>query len=152
MKKNKSIYFLGTTILLVLFSCQSHEKEADDDFEFYKKNLKNPTTPTVQKEIDTLIKVVQNTKKVDTWFVYESEIKAQIQNNTERINQLKLNSKLRSKSRKQLSLLEQNNIDLINLLIVYREKEQQQLNAFKSEMSIKLDEVKIGLENSEFKK
>jgi len=139
--KIKIILFLMSASLLVLSSCESHEKKVDDAYERVKESKKN-FRDTVRTVVNTekpaeKIKVVLKNETVDEWTLFKTEIDNKIIESENKIRELiqKRNaSDNKSKFDRQITRLEQKNNDL-----------RKRMNDYHEEVKVKWEKFKVGM-------
>ncbi|MDO8999645.1 MAG: hypothetical protein Q7W45_07770 [Bacteroidota bacterium] len=125
----------GSFIILLIFSCESHEKKADDAFDQFKEEKKilhdseiltNEIIPAEKKEI-----TVKKVDKTDDWTKLKNEIDKRTQTIENSISRIKSDGATDSKTLKKLTYLEDENNKL-----------KKQLDEYIISMKLKLEQFK----------
>jgi len=137
--------------VVILLSCESHAKKADDAFDLYKEKKMHPQDSNlIVKEITPKPKEKVSVKKnenIDAWTLFKLETNKKIHANERLIKELKNSTSENAKTLKRVSALEKNNYDLNKQMDEYNEKMKVSFENFKTEMNHDVDEIGIELNN-----
>ena len=163
--KTNSIFKIITICfaILILDSCESHVKKADDDFSLYKENKKQhkeivPITKEITPEPK---KIVQEPKKMhqekisenlDVWTTFKKLTIEKISANETEIDKLRNSPTTTAKVLKKVSALENENNDFRRQMDEYNEKMKVSFENFKTAINHHVDEIDIKLKDIETQK
>ena len=141
----------GCFSLLLINSCESHEKKADDAFDQFKEEKqlihdtemrKNEIVPNVVKET-----VIKKNENPDDWTKLKNEIEKRIQVNENSIKRIKNNTATDSKMLKRITRLEDDNNNLKKLIDEYIIDMKLKLEQFKTKINQDTQELETELKD-----
>ena len=152
--KNLLLTVATFVLMVILSSCESHEKKVDDAFERVKKTKTNikDTIEIATKSVTTIekIKVVVKNETVDEWILFKNETEKRIKGSEAQIKELKEQknmAKNKAKFDKQMTRLEQKNNDLRKRMNDYNEEVKVKWEKFKVGVNHDIDEIRIELKD-----
>jgi hypothetical protein len=148
--------------VLILYSCESHVKKADDDFSLYKENkMQSQETISTTKEITQAPKKIDQEPKradqvrknesPDEWTLFKRVTDKRIQANEKKIEALRNNPTENAKVLKKVSALEKDNNNLRSQMDEYNEKMKVSFDKFKTTINHDVDEIDIKLKDIDTK-
>jgi len=156
--------------ILILYSCESHVKKADDDFTLYKENkMQQKEIVPITKEITPEPKkIVQESKKIDpepkrmhhekksvnldAWTIFKSQTIEKICANETEIEKLRNSPTANAKMLKKVSALEKENNDFRRQMDEYNQKMKVSFENFKTAINHHVDEIDIKLKDIDTQK
>ncbi len=141
----------GCFSFLLISSCESHEKKADDAFDQFKEEKqlihdtemrKNEIVPNVVKET-----VIKKNENLDDWTKLKNEIEKRIQVNENLIKRIKNNTATDSKMLKRITRLEDDNNNLKKLIDEYIIDMKLKLEQFKTKINQDTQELETELKD-----
>lgn len=129
--------------IVILASCESHEKKVDDAFEQVRDErnlLKDNTNP--RKEVE-----VKKYSKPDEWVSFKTETEIKLLTNEKKIKEIKNNANVSSSANKKLVILDKDNNDLRRQMDEYQEEVKVKLENFKAKINHDLNEIAIDLKD-----
>jgi hypothetical protein len=137
--------------LMVLASCESHEKKTNDAFDNFKeeKMMSEDSIMTGKEAAQEVNKVepVKINENPDEWVKFKNEAEKRITTNENKIKKLKHMSDSDVKLFKKISHLEKNNDDLRRQLKEYEEEMKVNLEKFKERVMVDASEIDLKLKD-----
>lgn len=149
MKANKIfktvLIFLMTTVVLI--SCESHEKKADDYIQSKNslKVSKDETNDNKDKGLNTVKKSGVKKEETSEWLQFKLLTEKKIASNESKIKKIKSNPLTTQKMVRQLAELEEANNDLKIQLALFNEEVIAKWENFKTSMNHDVNEIEIEL-------
>lgn len=125
--------------MILISSCESHEKKADDAFDQFKEEKKlihDSETLTIEIKPDIKNEITsKKTENTDDWTKLKNEIDKRIKGNENSIKHIKNSASTDSKILKKLTRLEDENNDL-----------KKQIDEYIIDMKLKLEQFKTKID------
>ena len=141
-------------ILILLASCELHEKKVDDAFDRVKELKNNGAETTNVAAITPIekkkIKVIVKNELVNEWQIFKNETDLKINSSDAKIKILRIKknqSENKNKFEKQTTALEQKNNELRKRMNDYNEEMKFKWEKFKLGMNHDIDEIAIELKD-----
>jgi hypothetical protein len=140
---------------ILLFSCESHETQADKLVRKYKLENEASSKNKSNKEISLALKKIDNVKNPienkiifqSEWTHYKTEIEKRIRLNEIKIAEIKRKPTNSAKYFKKVSNLERSNLELRNQLKKFEEEIKIKSESFQQELNSDLTEIESELVN-----
>jgi len=149
--------------VFILYSCESHVKKADDDFELYKENKMHhqesvsnikeitPEPKKIVQESKTVVQVTKN-ENLDEWTIFKRLTNKKIHTNEIEIEKLRNSPAVNAKMLKKVSALEKENNDFRRQMDEYSEKMKVSFENFKTTINHQVEEIDIKLKDIDTQK
>lgn len=152
MKPNvTSIIITCFVTAMVLVSCESHEKPADDAFERVKEEkMISNDSDIVSKEIiqePKKTKLVKKNASPDEWAKFKTETEKKIASNENKIKEIKGIPNANAKLLRKVTILEKENNDLRRQMDEYKEEVKVKWESFKQTINHDVNEIDIELKD-----
>lgn len=135
----KPILVLSSLTSLLIFSCQSYEKKADDAFDDIKQRrlLSDGYEPAAKPVEPVQVKTVHVQKALEPTPIqtFKNELEALLLSNEKKIKLLKDLPDNSSKMKKRIAGLEEKNADLRQQFIAYEQEEKVKWELFKTRVN-----------------
>lgn len=151
--KNYLLLVSGLFMVLVIVSCESHERKADDAFDRVKeakRDFVDTAAICINEPKSGKTRVIIKNEIIDEWILFKNETEKKIKLSEAKIVELKKRRNLtesKSKFDKQIVRLEQKNNDLRKKMNDYNEEVKAKWANFKAEMNHDIDEIEIELKD-----
>jgi hypothetical protein len=141
------IIILCSFNLMILVSCESHDKKTDDAFEHIKKEKNTPKDSIKIIKESPKVTLVKRNENPNEWTIFKVETEKKILFNETKIKEIKNIPNADASLNRKVMSVEKNNRDLKRQLEKYQEEEKVKWEKFKLKMNQDMNEIDFALKD-----